>query len=1079
MTPHDETADGTESIESRDFARPARLDRGDDESTVPYPSTPSFGPIGGADAGGADQSPAPSWDDVARAIELEAGPGPNETQRFTVPRGRKRTVPAGESVTWNEWRPAPPEDLLRRRPADPATDPDATSLLAAAYLQRRRGGEDASWEEGQGRPEPSRTLGALVSRYDPFRSPRTDGSSQGATLRLPDVGDEVFGFRLKHPLGKGAFATVFLAGQGHLAGRPVVLKVSAIEGTEPQTLAQLQHTNIVPIYSVHEDPRAGLRAVCMPYFGGASLSAVLKELFAAGPVPRHGRELVRALEAVQAPPPDQAASPDRAVTAMVGQTPLAALAGLDYIRATIGMAARLAEGLQHAHQRGVLHRDIKPANILISAEGQPLLLDFNLAHDQNAGSAQESVGGTIAYMAPEHLRAILGRSPGQARRVDHRSDIYSLGMVIAEMLTGHNPFEHQASYSAFPIQIEAMAVDRSKQAPSMRQARPDVPWGLESVLRKCLDPEPARRYQQAEHLAEDLRRLLDDRPLGFAPELSLAERGRKWARRHPRLTTAGTVAAVAAVALVALATAFAGVSRHLESTRDRLGRLQARDRLAAHDAGTTEALTLVNTVIQRADLLGRGLAVCERTLALYDPPPGSARGEHPDWWRLGLEERRRVAEDRRELFLLAAGAGVLLAPGDRRALHEALARLDRAEAIPGLEPSRALWNDRARYLALLGEAAGARAAQRRADFTPAHTARDHYLLATSHARRGGPGSSHRAIAELNQALRINPRHYWSLILRGICFLERGDSVAASGDFGRCAGLRPDLPWGYFNRGYVLDRSGRKAEAIEDYTAAIERDLEFIPARINRGMALLQLKRYPEALADFQGARDRRGGEDDATLCAGCGMALEGLGRYGEADAEFARAFAASERPAPGAERARLLWTYGFAVSARLPSRARAAFQEVLLGDPRHPQALYGMAMLSMSEDHLEEAIGFFNRAVQAAPDFVEARRYRAIALARSSAWEPASRDIHWCLEREPGSGETLYAAACVSALAAGKLGTAETAQQSLGLLQRALDQGVGLDRFAADLDLKALHTHPEFERLLVRDRAAGARPTGP
>ena len=119
-------------------------------------------------------------------------------------------------------------------------------------------------------------------------------------------------------------------------------------------------------------------------------------------------------------------------------------------------------------------------------------------------------------------------------------------MVLAEMLTGHNPFEQSASYSAFPLQIEAMALDRSQQAPSVRAARPDIPWGLESVVRKCLDPDPARRYQQADHLAEDLRRLLDDRPLKYAPELSLAERvpqvrppappadhGRRRSRRWP------------------------------------------------------------------------------------------------------------------------------------------------------------------------------------------------------------------------------------------------------------------------------------------------------------------------------------------------------------------------------------------------------------------------------------------------------------------------------------------------------------------------------------------------------------------
>src|SRR5437899_998608 len=125
-------------------------------------------------------------------------------------------------------------------------------------------------------------------------------------------------------------------------------------------------------------------------------------------------------------------------------------------------------------------------------------------------------------------------------------------------------------------------------------------------------------------------------------------------------------------------------------------------------------------------------------------------------------------------------------------------------------------------------------------------------------------------------------------------------------------------------------------------------------------------------------------------------------------------------------------------------------------------------MLSMTRGRTDESVALFDRAVRAAPDFVEARRYRAVALARSASWEQAGRDIHWCLERDPGSGETLYAAACVSSLAAGRVGTSETYRQSLDLLRQALDRGVGLDRFAADPDLDALRGRPEFEQLASR-----------
>ena len=165
--------------------------------------------------------------------------------------------------------------------------------------------------------------------------------------------------------------------------------------------------------------------------------------------------------------------------------------GRTYIHAAVWIVSRLAEALQHAHERGVLHRDIKPSNILLAADGQPMLLDFNLAETRTTPQAAAMLGGTVAYMAPEHLRALAGRDPALARQVDQRADIYSLGMVLYEMLAGKSPFDQSASYSPLPALIEAMAVERSQTVPSLRKQRADVPWSLESIARKCLAPSPS------------------------------------------------------------------------------------------------------------------------------------------------------------------------------------------------------------------------------------------------------------------------------------------------------------------------------------------------------------------------------------------------------------------------------------------------------------------------------------------------------------------------------------------------------------------------------------------------------------
>ncbi len=194
-----------------------------------------------------------------------------------------------------------------------------------------------------------------------------------------------------------------------------------------------------------------------------------------------------------------------------------------------------------------------------------------------------------------------------------------------------------------------------------------------------------------------------------------------------------------------------------------------------------------------------------------------------------------------------------LAGESAAAARAALGLLEEAEAIRGLPPSRALGLDRAHYLALCGETARAESAARRARATPAVTARDHYLLATSLVRQGGPDATKSAIGELDLALQCNPRHYWSLLERGICRMERGELVAAAADFSQCIGIWPEFAWGHFNRGCLLDQAGDHAAAIIDFTAALDRDPRLVPAYINRGLAELELRQYSNALADFERA----------------------------------------------------------------------------------------------------------------------------------------------------------------------------------------------------------------------------------
>jgi serine/threonine protein kinase/Flp pilus assembly protein TadD len=991
----------------------------------------------------------------------------DEQPGFLTARSLKRELLAEQQAAWDEGRPVAPESLLHRWPTDPTGDPDVASLLFEDFQRRRLDGEQPSVEEYDQRfPEHKDSLASLLARDAVLRSVGGASGSSGSLLGLPEVGDELFGFRLLQELGRGAFARVYLAEQKELAGRPVVLKVSAIEGSEPQTLAQLQHTHIVPIYSVHEDARAGLRAVCMPYFGGASLSRVLQRLWDEETAPWHGNQLVAALHAVAGSSAGTGIKQESAEC-----TTLAVLSPQSYIRAAVWLVARLAEALQHAHQRGILHRDIKPSNVLLSAEGEPLLLDFNLAQ-QHGQQAQATLGGTVAYMAPEHLRALMARSKALANQVDERSDLYSLGMVLYEMLTGHNPFDQSASYSVLPMVLEAMIVERSRSAPSLRQRRPDAPWSLESILRKCLAPDPAQRYQKADHLADDLRRFLDDRPLCFAPELSGVERLQKWARRHPRLTSSASVATVAAVLLVATGGALFGLHHHLVNAREQLMTAQARVRKDRYEEATVKALCLVNTHADFQDQLSPGLALCEDALGQYGLLDGEQFTEPSDWNRLDSSERNRLAEDTRELLLLLASGRVRKAPKDPATLQQALALLDRAEAIGELAPCRALWLDRAYYLDLRGETTKAQEARLKADAIPAQSAHDHYLLATSLIVRGGQESLSEARAELDQALALNPRFYWALVERGICHEDLGESVLAAGDFGACITLWPEFASGYFNRGQLLLRTGQSARAILDFTAALDREPTFLPAHWDRGLARLELEQFGAALSDFDQAQ--RLGRADALLHLERGVALEGLHRFVEADRAFEAAFVHLDGVSAEV-RAQVQLHYGLAVKERRPERARPMFEAVVHEERWRALALFGLAGLALAEEKTPEALELLNQALAAEGELLEARRCRSLVLARKGNLAEAMQDINFCLKRKPSAGNMLYAAACVSALMVKQFPEPRLVKQTLDLLRRAFAQGYGKATAAEDPDLAVLRSLAAFRLLCNPAEESSAR----
>jgi WD40 repeat protein/tRNA A-37 threonylcarbamoyl transferase component Bud32 len=351
-------------------------------------------------------------------------------------------------------------------------------------------------------------------------------------------------FELLRVLGQGAFGTVFLAWDTRLR-REVAVKLPRADRLpsaedrarflrEGRNAARLHHPGIVEVYEAGEDD--GVPYLVSAFMPGNTLAdALLQRPFT----------------------PDQAAS----------------------------LVATVAEALQYAHDQGVFHRDVKPSNILLLGDGAPLLTDFGLARVESETSitGDGQILGTATYMSPE-------QACGEAHRVDGRTDVYSLGVVLYLLLTGELPFR------GHPRMVLYQVIHEDPCPP--RRLNDCAPRDLETICLRALSKAPERRYATARALAEDLKRYLAGEPI-LARPVGRRERLARWCRRNPALVWVTGLAAAALVSLSAVSLLWAA-REHEHAVREHADAVRLKDALDQAEYRLSE------------NHLDRGRVLCER-----------------------------------------------------------------------------------------------------------------------------------------------------------------------------------------------------------------------------------------------------------------------------------------------------------------------------------------------------------------------------------------------------------------------------------------------------------------------------------
>lgn len=419
---------------------------------------------------------------------------------------------------WKAGEAADAQAILGRHPPLQEQKAVVLTLASEEFWQRRAAGEELDYMEFSHRfPGHQKSIQHLLySQLTVEVTPYLKRLQQiePPCWAWPELGTEFLGFPLLEALGSGAFAQVYLASEPKLSHRRVALKVSAQGMREAERLGRLRHPNIVPVYRVEQDRSTGLTAVCMPYLGRATLCDVLDQAFSQSAWPTKARTILETAQSRDALDVEETADP--------------LLLRGTYTDGVLRLGEQLAAALHYTHQVGIFHLDLKPSNVLLTPGGRPMLLDFNLSLER--GAAIMGIGGTLPYMSPEQIRAsVLG---DDTAAVDHRSDVFSLGVILYEMLCGSLPFDAPSGKPLPRLVGEHLLTQQQAGPHPLEERYPQVDRSLSRLIERCLSFDPLGRPESAGELAAALRGLL-----------GRVSRSRRWLRNHRSVVYTGVLLA--------------------------------------------------------------------------------------------------------------------------------------------------------------------------------------------------------------------------------------------------------------------------------------------------------------------------------------------------------------------------------------------------------------------------------------------------------------------------------------------------------------------------------------------------------